>query len=103
MAELGRELADRIQLRVHRAAAAVQLRAGGGVRMGLISGLLTLPLAPVRGTVWIAEQVLEQAEREYYDEGAIQAAAHRDRRGPRGRDDRRGARRSSPRTRWSSA
>jgi hypothetical protein len=41
--------------------------------MGLISGLLTLPLAPVRGTVWVAEQVLEQAERDYYDESAIQA------------------------------
>ena len=41
--------------------------------MGLISGLLTLPLAPVRGTVWIAEQVLEQAERDYYDERAIHA------------------------------
>lgn len=39
--------------------------------MGLISGLLTLPLAPVRGTVWVAEKVLEEAEREYYDEGAI--------------------------------
>jgi Gas vesicle protein G len=41
--------------------------------MGLITGLLTLPLAPVRGTVWVAERVLEQAEREYYDEGAIRA------------------------------
>ena len=41
--------------------------------MGLITGLLTLPLAPVRGTVWIAERVLEQAESEYYDEGAIRA------------------------------
>jgi hypothetical protein len=41
--------------------------------MGLISGLLTLPLAPVRGTVWIAERVLEQAEHEYYDERAIRA------------------------------
>ncbi|MEA2310474.1 MAG: hypothetical protein QOE28_442 [Solirubrobacteraceae bacterium] len=40
--------------------------------MGLISALITLPLAPVRGTVWVAEQVLEQAERTYYDEGAIQ-------------------------------
>ena len=39
--------------------------------MGLITGLLTLPLAPVRGTVWYAEQILEQAEREYYDEGTI--------------------------------
>ena len=41
--------------------------------MGLITGLLTLPLAPVRGTVWVAERVLEQAERDYYDEGAIRA------------------------------
>lgn len=41
--------------------------------MGLITGLLTLPLAPVRGTVWVAERVREQAEREYYDEGAIQS------------------------------
>jgi Gas vesicle protein G len=32
--------------------------------MGLISGLLTLPLAPVRGTVWIAEQLAAEAERE---------------------------------------
>jgi hypothetical protein len=39
--------------------------------VGLISGLLTLPLAPVRGTVWIAEKVMEQAESELYDEGAI--------------------------------
>ena len=41
--------------------------------MGLITGLLTLPLAPVRGTVWIAERLLEQAEAELYDEGAIRA------------------------------
>jgi hypothetical protein len=39
--------------------------------MGLISGLLTLPLAPVRGTVWIAETVQEQAEAELYDEDTI--------------------------------
>jgi Gas vesicle protein G len=41
--------------------------------MGLITGLLTLPLAPVRGTVWVAERILEQAESEFYDEGAIRA------------------------------
>ena len=40
--------------------------------MGLISGILKLPLSPVLGTVWIAERVLEQAESEYYDESAIQ-------------------------------
>jgi gas vesicle protein GvpG len=39
--------------------------------MGLITGLLTLPLAPVRGTVWIAERVLEQAEAELNDEQTI--------------------------------
>jgi hypothetical protein len=39
--------------------------------MGLITGLITLPLAPVRATAWIAERVLEQAEREHYDEGRI--------------------------------
>lgn len=40
--------------------------------MGLITGLLTLPLAPVRGTAWLAERIQEQAEGELYDEGAIQ-------------------------------
>jgi len=41
--------------------------------MGLITGLLTLPLAPVRGTIWIAERIAEQAEAELNDEGAIVA------------------------------
>jgi hypothetical protein len=36
--------------------------------MGLFTGLLTLPLAPIRGTMWIAEQIAEQAAREL-DEG----------------------------------
>jgi hypothetical protein len=39
--------------------------------MGLFTGLLTLPLAPVRGVAWVAEQVVEEAERELYDEGNI--------------------------------
>lgn len=39
--------------------------------MGLLTGLLTLPLAPVRGTVWIAERLIEEAERELGDETAI--------------------------------
>jgi len=39
--------------------------------MGLLTGLLTLPLAPVRGTAWLAERVLEQAEREAGDEAAV--------------------------------
>jgi len=41
--------------------------------VGLISALVKLPLAPLTGTVWIAEQIQAQAEAEYYDEGAIQA------------------------------
>jgi Gas vesicle protein G len=40
--------------------------------MGLITGLLTLPLAPVRGTVWIAERLLEEAERQLSDPVAIE-------------------------------
>ncbi|MER5387715.1 gas vesicle protein GvpG [Saccharopolyspora sp. NPDC002686] len=40
--------------------------------MGLITGLLTLPLAPVRGVVWAAEQVKQQAEQQYYDPALIQ-------------------------------
>ncbi|MFD7160497.1 gas vesicle protein GvpG [Kribbella sp. NPDC059898] len=39
--------------------------------MGLITGLLTLPLAPVRATVALAEQIRQQAEREYYDPALI--------------------------------
>ena len=39
--------------------------------MGLLSGLVTLPLAPVRGTVWIAEQIAAQAERELDDETTL--------------------------------
>jgi hypothetical protein len=39
--------------------------------MGLITGLLGLPLAPVRGTIAAAEQVLRAAEDEYYDPARI--------------------------------
>ena len=42
--------------------------------MGILTGLLTLPLAPVRGTVWIAERLLEEAERQRRDARAIEAA-----------------------------
>ena len=41
--------------------------------MGLITGLLTLPLAPVRGTVWLAELILAEAESQEYDESALTA------------------------------
>jgi Gas vesicle protein G len=39
--------------------------------MGFFTGLLTLPLAPVRGTVWIAEKVAEEAARHTSSEPAI--------------------------------
>jgi len=32
--------------------------------VGLITALLTLPLAPVRGVVWVAEVVADEAARE---------------------------------------
>ncbi len=41
--------------------------------MGLLTGLLTLPLAPVRGTIWIAERALEEAERELDDPRVVEA------------------------------
>jgi hypothetical protein len=41
--------------------------------VGLITGLLGLPLAPLRGTIWVAEQVLQQAEEEFYDPARIKA------------------------------
>lgn len=39
--------------------------------MGLFTGLATLPLAPVRGVAWVAEQLVEEADRQLYDENNI--------------------------------
>jgi hypothetical protein len=39
--------------------------------VGLFTGLITLPLAPVRGVVWVAERIAEEVDRELYDEGNI--------------------------------
>ncbi|MYU25264.1 gas vesicle protein GvpG [Streptomyces sp. SID8352] len=41
--------------------------------MGLISGVLLLPLAPVRGVVWVAGKVHECADRELHDPRVIRA------------------------------
>ncbi|MFD7747537.1 gas vesicle protein GvpG [Streptomyces sp. NPDC059698] len=41
--------------------------------MGLISSILTLPLAPVRGTAWVLDQVVQAAEQEYYDPEPVRA------------------------------
>lgn len=40
--------------------------------MGLLTQLATLPLAPVRGAVWVIERVVEAAENEYYDPGPVE-------------------------------
>ena len=39
--------------------------------MGLLSGLLLLPLAPLRATIWIAERLAAYAEGELDDEAAV--------------------------------
>lgn len=39
--------------------------------MGLFKELVLLPLAPVRGTAWVAEQIAEEADRKLYDEDNI--------------------------------
>jgi hypothetical protein len=41
--------------------------------MGLITGLLTLPLAPARGVVWIAEQVEQEAARHLDEPAQVRA------------------------------
>ncbi|MEV5954891.1 gas vesicle protein GvpG [Streptomyces sp. NPDC051987] len=41
--------------------------------MGLIKELLLLPFAPVRGSAWVVEQVLQEAERIYYDPATVRA------------------------------
>lgn len=35
--------------------------------MGLLTEILALPLAPVRGVGWVVDRVVEEAERVYYD------------------------------------
>lgn len=40
--------------------------------MGLLREVLLLPAAPVRGTAWVLRQVVEVAEREYYDPAVVQ-------------------------------
>jgi hypothetical protein len=39
--------------------------------VGLFKELALLPLAPVRGTAWVAEQLADEAERQLYDENRI--------------------------------
>ncbi|MGW7329311.1 gas vesicle protein GvpG [Streptomyces sp. NPDC054840] len=39
--------------------------------MGLLTYLLTLPVAPVRAVTWVAQRVVDKAEEEYYDPAPI--------------------------------
>jgi Gas vesicle protein G len=39
--------------------------------MGFLTGLILLPLAPLRGTIWLAEKLAEVAERELDDEATV--------------------------------
>ncbi|KFF95978.1 gas vesicle protein GvpG [Streptomyces europaeiscabiei] len=41
--------------------------------MGLITEVLLLPFAPVRGSLWAVRQVVAEAERQYYDPAAVRA------------------------------
>ncbi|MFR9724996.1 gas vesicle protein GvpG [Streptomyces sp. MS19] len=41
--------------------------------MGLLSGLILLPLAPVRGTAWVAERIAEAADKETSDPAPVLA------------------------------
>ncbi|SEO90961.1 gas vesicle protein GvpG [Actinacidiphila rubida] len=41
--------------------------------MGLLKGLLLLPLAPVHGVSWVSGVILDAAEREAYDPAVIRA------------------------------
>jgi hypothetical protein len=41
--------------------------------VGLVSGLLLLPLAPMRGTLWVADHLFAEARRQTRDPRAVQA------------------------------
>jgi len=65
--------------------------------VGLLSGLLTLPVAPVRGVVWVAERMLDEANTELSDPATIYSGWMKStRRGRRARSRRRNAPRRKP-------
>ncbi|MGW6843579.1 gas vesicle protein GvpG [Streptomyces sp. NPDC054958] len=39
--------------------------------MGLLTYILTLPVAPVRAVTWVAQRVVDKAEEEYYDPAPV--------------------------------
>ncbi|MFG3042224.1 gas vesicle protein GvpG [Streptomyces sp. NPDC048330] len=42
--------------------------------MGLLTGLLNVPLLPMRLVTWAAQRVLDQANEEYYDPAPVYSA-----------------------------
>lgn len=41
--------------------------------MGLVGGLLSLPLAPARGLVWVLDQVVAEADAQLHDPRRVRA------------------------------
>ena len=41
--------------------------------MGLVTGIVGLPLLPLKGVIWVAERIQEEAEAQYYDPVRIRA------------------------------
>ncbi|MFE7244343.1 gas vesicle protein GvpG [Streptomyces sp. NPDC057580] len=41
--------------------------------MGLLSAVALLPLAPVRGVIWISERLVDAADKELHDPAVIRA------------------------------
>ena len=39
--------------------------------MGFLNGVLLLPLAPLRATIWLAERLADYAEQEVADESSV--------------------------------
>ena len=39
--------------------------------MGILKSLVLLPVAPVRGVIWVAERVADAADRELHDPASI--------------------------------
>jgi|1186.fasta_scaffold115305_4 hypothetical protein len=42
-----------------------------GLISGLVTGIVTWPLAPVRGLLWVGEQIEEEAERQWNDPSLV--------------------------------
>jgi polyhydroxyalkanoate synthesis regulator phasin len=41
--------------------------------MGLLSSILLLPVAPVRGVIWVGELIQDQVERQLHDPAALRS------------------------------